>query len=274
MKTNLRLAELGAALMLGIALVGCGGTQASDSSSEAAVESSTEDAGAATQTESDSTTSESSEATSESQADKSEDGYVLGSIAQGAANEYGDPTVSESTARNLFKITLDGVEYQLPCKLQEFYDNGWTLSKRFASAADEMVPSHRGPAGIGICKDGDEDHHITVATLNLTDGEASLADTYVTHVSVAPQNSTAKLALGVGVGSDSSFDELAKVLGYSSGSRDPSDSRVTYSIALIGEDGQTKYGTVSYDVYSKDKSIASLEASMGFNLDNPLFAIN
>lgn len=264
MKTNLRFAELGAAIMLVMALVGCGGAQANNSSNEAVAESASEAAA-------ESSTDSASDAANTSQEKKSEDAYVLGSIAQGAADDKGNPIVSESTARDLFKITLDGIEYQLPCRLQEFYDNGWGPAKRFESAAKEMVPSHTGPAGIGICKGGDEDYCITVATVNLSDKEAKLADTYVKHVSISPQGTTAKLALGVGVDSDSSFDSLVKVLGYRSGSHDLSESRVTYAIDLKSEDGKIKYGSASYDVYGKDKSIAGLDVSMGFNLDNPLF---
>lgn len=134
-----------------------------------------------------------------------------GSLVCAASTETGEIKLSDEMKEisSIYSFKIDGEEYQLPCKLTDFIDNGWTLSseefEEFSSESADKDSCH-------LYKKTDKEYiPLILGVYVLSGGNHTEEDLYVGEVSVNEGQGVEMEMNGLEIGSDASLiDETFK----------------------------------------------------------------
>lgn len=101
-------------------------------------------------------------------------------------------------------FSMEGVEYELPCKLTDFLDNGWTL---YSTHSDTLEP--RTLESVKIVSQGKE---MTLSVGNINTNPIPFDDAYVYKIELTGTNQ-GDFSIATGLNASSSFDDIKAALG-------------------------------------------------------------
>ena len=135
----------------------------------------------------------------------------LGSIAKKAADDHGNPIVEKETVRDLFKLTLEGDEFELPCPVTKFIEKEWGFERGYSFSDMSYDPGFS--FDIGLWYKDDQNFNISVTLKNTTDEVVAGNELTVVGITIKPMDTFVEFESAVGVSRDSDLDTLLAVLG-------------------------------------------------------------
>lgn len=159
-------------------------------------------------------------------------------VSEESKEEPKEIVMSDTLLDCTFK--LEGALYQLPCDIDAFTKNGWTISSSDYSS-DKLINGNA-TDGFTMMRDGKK---ITVAILNLSGNMMPLADCPVIGIEVSREYG-ASIELAKGITLSNSTDEIAAAYGTPT-YRDSYDSR-----EILAYENQSLFASVEFCVYNED----------------------
>lgn len=185
----------------------------------------------------------------------------LGTIAKKAADDHGNPLVEKDTVRDIFKLTIEGEEYELPCPVSKFIDKDWRFKLGYSFADNKYDPDFS--FDMDLWYKDDENYNISVKLKNTSDEIVTGNDLMVVGITIEPMNSFVSFESAAGVDRDSDLDTLLAVLGCNDESA-LQDNKVIvqYHVSLYEKPfydmNSTLYGNISYDWNKTGRAMTAL----------------
>ena len=194
----------------------------------------------------------------------------LGSIAEKAADDHGNPLVTKDKARELFEFTIEEESYELPCPITTFLEkgDGWIFEQAYSF--EDMVFEPDYSFDVDLWYREDENYNVTVKLKNMSDETVEdWKKLTVVGIAVRPMESYVSFESKADLGQDSSLDKFLEVLGCNDESVVRDDVTVEYHVSLFEKPfydvTESIFGKVTYEWNKVGKAMTLLS----FELEDP-----
>lgn len=192
----------------------------------------------------------------------------LGSIAEKAADDHNNPLVEKETVRDLFKLTIEGDEFELPCPVTKFFEKEWGYELGYSFEDMSYDPGFS--FDVDLWYKDDQNFNISIKLKNTTDKIVAGNDLTVVGISIKPMYSFVSFDSAVGVSRDSDLDTMLAVLGCNDESALQDDKIfVKYHVSLYDKPLYDMNSTIYADVTYEWNKVGRVLTGLSLELMEP-----
>lgn len=189
----------------------------------------------------------------------------LGTIAEKVADDHGNPLVEKETVRDLFHVTLEGEEFELPCLVTTFLDKEWIFEQQYTFGETQYDPGFS--FEVAMWYKSDPNFVINVKLKNVEDEIVEWSRLMVVGLTIRPMDSFVEFENKLGISRDSDLDDLLEILGCNDESAlDEDRIFVQYRVSLYEKPfydrNSSLYADVSYDWNKEGKAMTRFDMQL------------